>query len=78
MPKRIFIGSVSVTTTDATIQRAFAPFGTIVAAAVNLGRDGQSLGTANVEYDNERAGTEAIAKMNRTELDRSIISVSAA
>lgn len=78
MPKKIFIGGLSVATTDATIHRTFSPFGTIVTAAVDRGPDGQSLGTANVEYTTDQAGTDAIAAKNRTELDRSIISVSAA
>lgn len=78
MPKRIFIGSLSLTTTETTLQRTFAPFGTIATVVVNLGRDGQSLGNANIEYTTEQAGSDAIAAKNRTELDNSIISVSAA
>ena len=29
MPKRIYIGGVTVTTTDATINSTFAPYGTL-------------------------------------------------
>lgn len=76
MPKRIFIGSLSLTTTDATINSTFAPYGTIVSAAVDRGPTGQSLGTAAVEYTTDQAGTDAIAAKDRTELDGSTISVS--
>lgn len=76
MPKRIFIGNLSLNTTDATINNTFAPYGTLVSAAVNRNATGQSLGTANAEYTTDQAGTNAIAARNRTELDGSIISVS--
>ena len=75
MPKKIFIGSLSLTTTDTTINSTFAPYGTIVAAAVNRNASGQSLGTADVEYTADQAGTDAIAAKNRTTLDGSVISV---
>ena len=76
MPKRIFIGSLSLNTTDATIQSTFAPYGTLVSAAIDRGPTGQSLGTATAEYTTDQAGTDAIAARDRTELDGSIISVS--
>lgn len=76
MPRRIFIGSLSLTTTDATINSTFAPFGTVVTAAINRNSFGQSLGTANVEYTTEAAGTAAIAAKNGTVLDGSTITVS--
>lgn len=75
MPKKIFIGSLSLTTTDTTINSTFAPYGTIVTAAVNRGVTGQSLGTADVEYTTDQAGTDAIEAKNRSTLDGSVISV---
>jgi RNA recognition motif-containing protein len=75
MPKRIYIGGVTVTTTDATINSTFAPYGTIVSAAVNRDSAGQSLGNANVEYTTDAAGTAAIAAKHGTVLDGSTISV---
>ena len=78
MPKRIFIGGVTVTTTDATINSTFAPYGTIVAAAVNRDSTGASLGNANVEYTTDAAGTAAIAAKNGTVLDGNRISVTEA
>lgn len=76
MPRRIFIGNLNLTTTDATINRTFAPYGTLVSAAVDRDATGQSLGTANAEYTTEAAGTAAIAAKNGTVLDGSTITVS--
>ena len=76
MPKRIFIGSLSLTTTDATINLSFAPFGTLVFAAIDRDAAGGSLGTARAEYTTDQAGTDAIAGMNLTVLDGNTITVS--
>lgn len=78
MPKRIFIGSVPFTTTSATINTTFAPYGTIVHAAINLDPNGAPAGNANVEYTTDQAGTDAIAAKNGTQLDGQTISVVAA
>lgn len=75
MPKRIYIGSVSLTTTSATINTTFAPYGTIVHAAINLDPAGGPDGSANVEYTTAEAGTDAINARDRTTLDGSVIRV---
>ncbi len=75
MPKKIFIGSLTLTTSDTTINTTFAPYGTIVTAAINRGPTGASLGTADVEYTTDQAGTDAIAAKNGTVLDGSTIVV---
>lgn len=75
MPKKIFIGGLSATTTSPTIATTFAPFGTIVASGVNYDGNGVSLGTANVEYTTEQAGTNAIAAKNGSVLDGRRITV---
>jgi RNA recognition motif-containing protein len=76
MPKKIFIGGLSLQTTNPTIQSNFAPFGTIVAYGINVDpATGQSLGTANVEYTTDQAGTAAIAAKNGTVLDGNTIAV---
>lgn len=75
MPKRIFIGGLSVATTDATINTQFAPYGTLVSAAINRNASGGSLGNANAEYTADQAGTDAIAAKNGTVLDGSTIVV---
>jgi RNA recognition motif-containing protein len=76
MPKRIFIGSLSLTTTDTTINSTFSPFGTLVSAAVNRDASGASLGNAHAEYTTDQAGTDAIAAKNNTVLDGNTITVS--
>lgn len=78
MPKRIFIGGLSLTTTNATLNTNFSPFGTLVMLAVNLDASGQSLGNANGEYTTDQAGTNAIAAKNGTVIDGSTISVTEA
>lgn len=75
MPKRIFIGGLSLTTNNATLNTHFSPFGTLVMLAVNLDASGQSLGNANGEYTTDQAGTDAIAAMNGATIDGSTISV---
>jgi RNA recognition motif-containing protein len=75
MPKRIFIGSLSLTTTDVTVSSTFSPYGIVVSASINRNAAGQSLGTAVVEYTTDQAGTNAIAAKNRTVLDGNTITV---
>ncbi len=75
MPKRIFIGGLSVATTTNALNAQFAPFGTIVRAVVNLDANGAPLGTATVEYSTDQAGTNAITAKNGTLLDGSTITV---
>lgn len=76
MPKRIRIGSVPFTTTDTTINTAFAPFGTLVSLAINRDAFGNSLGHADGEYTTEAAAAAAIAAMNGSTIDGSVITVS--
>lgn len=74
MPKKIFIGSLSATTTNATVNTTFASFGTIVACTVNRNGAGAAV-SADVEYTTDQAGTDAIAAKNGTVLDGNRISV---
>jgi RNA recognition motif-containing protein len=78
MPKRIFIGGLSVATTDSTINTEFSPFGSVVTAAVNRDASGASLGNANVTYTTDQAGSDAITAKNGTQIDGSTISVAQA
>ena len=75
MPKKIFIGSVSLTTIDITIATTFSPYGTIVDSGIDRNFSGQSLGTAHVEYTTDQSGTNAIAAKNNTVLDGNTITV---
>lgn len=77
MPKKIFIGGLSATTNNASLVSNFAPFGTIVTAAINYDGNGAPLGTGSVEYTTDQAGTDAIAAKNGSVLDGNRISVAA-
>ncbi len=77
MPKKIYIADLSVTTTESTLNTEFSPYGTIVALTLNTDPAGGP-NSADCEYTTEAAGTAAIAAKNRTTLDGSVISVTAA
>lgn len=75
MPKKIFIGSLSVATTDSTLNSTFSPYGTIVAGFINRDENGRSRGTGEVEYTADQAGTDAIAAKHLSILDGNTITV---
>ncbi|HEY8376738.1 MAG TPA: RNA-binding protein [Nannocystis sp.] len=71
MPKRIWIGEMSVQTTEETMIERFGDFGTIEAAWIDKDSSGQSTGVGHVEYTTEQAGTDAINAMNGQYFDGS-------
>jgi len=75
MPKKIFIGGLSVATTDPTLNSTFSPYGTIVTGFINRDQNGRSLGTGEVEYTSDQAGTDAIAAKHLSILDGNTITV---
>lgn len=76
MPKKIRIGMMNVTTTQATMVGAFDDYGSIVASSIDVDpATGQSLGVGHVEYTTEQAGTNAINAMNGATLDGATIRV---
>ena len=77
MPKKIFIGDLSVTTSSSTLNTEFSPYGTIVSLDLHTNPAGGP-NTADCEYTTDAAGTAAIAAKNGTRLDGSVITVSAA
>lgn len=74
MPKRIFIGSLSATTTNTSLLNNFSPFGSVVSYAINRDAAGAPI-SADLEYTTDQAGTNAIAAKNGTVVDGSRISV---
>lgn len=79
MPKKIFIGSLSLKTTQSTIQSVFGRYGVIVNSAIRVdATTGRSLGAADVEYATEAAGTAAIDGANGTLIDGAKVTVQAA
>lgn len=75
MAKKIFIGGLSVTTTESTLNSGFSPFGTIVLTYIDRDETGQSNGWGNVEYTTSAAGDAAAAAMNGTTFDGATIAV---
>ncbi len=68
MAKKIFIGELSGVTTQAGLQSAFSPFGTIERAYITTDpASGQNSG--HVDYTTDAAGDAAIAGMNGQVLD---------
>lgn len=77
MPKDIWIGDLGATTTSATLNTAFSPYGTIVSLDLHTDPAGGP-STADCVYTTDQAGTDAIAGKNGTRLDGVVITVTAA
>jgi RNA recognition motif-containing protein len=75
MAVKLYVGRLSYSTTDDTLNALFADFGTVVSAQVIKDRDsGQSKGFGFVEMENDDAAQAAISSLNDKEVDgRSII-----
>lgn len=77
--KKLFIGKLSYSTSEASLKAAFADFAPVASVKIIIDRDtGRSKGFGFIEIeDNERAA-EAIQKMNGFSLDGSNIVVNEA
>ena len=75
MSTKLFVGSLSFSTTDDSLQAAFAAFGNVTSAQVIKDRDSnRSKGFGFVEMENDQEAQEAIKALNNSELDgRSIV-----
>lgn len=70
MSKRLFVGGLPYSITSSQLEEMFSKFGTVVSVSVITDRDtGQSKGFAFVEMENDKEATEAIEKLNETELE---------
>lgn len=79
MSKKLFVGNLSWSTTDSTLEELFSPFGTITEAKVITDRDsGRSRGFGFVTFTDADAGEKAAAQLNGSELDGRTIRVDAA
>ncbi|XP_078179852.1 glycine-rich RNA-binding protein RZ1A-like [Carex rostrata] len=73
---QVFIGNLSWTTTDRSLEDAFSKFGKIAdAKVVNDKYSGRSRGFGFVTFDEKDAMEEAIEKMNGNDLDGRAITV---
>lgn len=75
MATKLFVGSLSYNTTDATLEEFFASVGTVISAKVIIDRDSnRSKGFGFVEMSSDEEAKAAIEQLNNKELDgRTII-----
>lgn len=79
MSKKLFVGSMSWNTDDASLRASFEKFGAIEDAVVINDREtGRSRGFGFVTFADAEAADEAIRSMDGTELDGRNISVNEA
>lgn len=70
MSKRIYVGNLSYTTTDAALKDAFAKFGVVEDASVLVDKmTGRSRGFGFVTMANDDEAMKTIEQMNGQELD---------
>ena len=70
MGKRLYVGNLSYSVTNASLEELFAPFGAVQSAQVVQDRDtGRSKGFGFVEMGDENAAQEAIRGLNEKEHD---------
>ena len=63
--KKLYIGNLPFSTTDADLRAAFEPFGQVQSASVVIDREtGRSRGFGFVEMANDNEAATAIEKMN--------------
>jgi cold-inducible RNA-binding protein len=79
MAAKLFVGSLSYTTTDDSLQAFFAAAGQVVSAKVIMDRDsGRSKGFGFVEMASDEDAKAAIAQLDGKELDGRKIAVNEA
>ena len=77
--QKVFVGSLTYSTTEDQINKLFAEVGTVVSAKVITDRDtGQSKGFAFVEMSTDAEAQAAVDKLNGQEVDGRQIVVSIA
>ncbi|MBI2326557.1 RNA-binding protein [Candidatus Collierbacteria bacterium] len=70
MAMRLYVGNLPYTVNQAKLEEIFSPFGTIVSASVISDKfSGRSKGFGFVEFDNDDAAKEAIAKLDGTDME---------
>jgi cold-inducible RNA-binding protein len=79
MGNKLYVGNLSYSTTDQSLQEAFAQFGTVTSAKVIMDRDsGRSKGFGFVEMSSDSEAAEAINGLNGQERDGRQMNVSEA
>ena len=79
MGKKLYVGNLGYSVTDADLQQMFAPHGTIESAQVIMDRDsGRSKGFGFVEMSSESEAQAAISALNGQEHDGRALTVNEA
>ena len=70
MAKKLYVGGIAYSTSDAGLKDAFAQAGTVVSATIIMDKmTGRSKGFGFVEMSNDAEADAAIAKWNGAELE---------
>jgi len=79
MATKLFVGKLSYSTTDDSLNAAFAAFGTVTSAQVIIDRGtNQSKGFGFVEMDDDAAAQAAIKGLDGKEIDGRMVVVNVA
>ena len=79
MGKKLYVGNLSFGITEESLQQLFAQAGTVESATVITDRaTGRSKGFGFVEMSSDQEATDAIAKLNGTDVEGRAITVSEA
>lgn len=79
MGKKLYVGNLPYSATDATLQSHFSQVGTVESAKVIMDRDsGRSKGFGFVEMSSDAEATAAIEKLNNQTLDGRPLNISEA
>ena len=69
VPVKLYISNLDFGVTNEDIKELFTEFGRVRRYGVNFAQNGQSLGTAEVQYENRNSALKAIQKYNNVPLD---------
>ncbi|MBY0316048.1 MAG: RNA-binding protein [Bdellovibrionales bacterium] len=79
MSKKLYVGNLPYSATDETLSEAFSAYGSVQSAKIIMDRDsGRSKGFAFVEMSTEEEASEAISKLNGSQMDGRAMNVSEA
>lgn len=79
MGRKLYVGNLSFSVNDSSLQAMFAQFGTVESAKIIMDREtGRSKGFGFVEMSTDQEAQEAISRTNGTEVEGRAITVNEA